>query len=66
MVYFLIEINSSWNYPKKTHSIYMRENGLLCICDDYSENFSISTLLSELILGRKKGELDSRIPFLKE
>lgn len=66
MVYFLIEINSSWNYPRERHSTYMRENGLLCVCDDYSGNFSISASLSELILSTRKGEFNSCIPFLKE
>lgn len=36
---------------------HMRENGLLCICGDYSGNPGISASLSELILSMKKREL---------
>lgn len=66
MVYFLTEINCSWNYPQERHSIYTTAHFLSCICSDYSGNFSIGASLSELILSMRKGELDSCIPFLKE
>lgn len=41
MIYFLTKINSSWKRPKERHSLYMRDNGLVCICHSYSGNFRI-------------------------